>query len=152
MYCDNDVKTTAVKTRTRVALGIILICAFVALIITFTALKLQAPVLIASGVGFIVCYFVWSFKIMPWIHYNRFIKELTIGRKRVMECEFEDISSETRMFDNIEVRDVTVSVGKEEEDERLYVLDADKQFPDIAPGERITVTSYGNFITDIAKA
>ena len=131
MYSDSDFDVAAKRSQTALIFGIVLICAFLALVIALIALEMEVLTLICAGLGFIVCYFLWSFKVMPWIHYGKYMKELRNGRRRQMECQFGQISDETRMFDNIEVRDVLVSVGDEEED------------------ERIMVTSFGNFITDV---
>ena len=152
MYSQKDYDEAARKTRARLILGILLICACLTAVIAFIALEIEWATLVAAGLGFIMCFFVWSFKVMPWIYYNKFIKELKHGQRRQMECAFKEISPETRMYDNVEVRDVLVTVGDQEEDERLYVLDADKQPPEISAGEKITVTSYGSFITDITPA
>ncbi len=152
MYSESDYINTAKQMRYRLILGILLICACLAVLITFIALEIEWAALVSAGLGFIVCYFLWSFKVMPWIHYNKFVKELRHGQRRQMECAFQQISPETRMYDNVEVHDVLVSVGETEEDERLFVLDADKVLPDLKTGDKITVTSYGSFITDIAPA
>ena len=149
MYSQKDYDTAAKKTRMRLTLGILLICACLLVVIVFIALEIEWATLVATGAGFIVCFFLWSFKVMPWIHYNSFMMELKHGQRRQMECEFKQISPETRMYDNIEVHDVLVTVGDQEEDERLYVLDADKDFPHFSAGEKIIVTSYGSFITDV---
>ena len=152
MYSESDYISAAKQTRLRLAGGIALIAACLAVVIVFIALEIEWAALVAAGIGFIVCFFVWSFKVMPWLYYNKFLKELRHGQRRQMVCEFKEFSPETRMYDNVEVRDVLVTVGNSEEDERLYVLDADKPLPQIEAGDRITVTSYGSFITDIAPA
>ena len=152
MYSENDYIQASKRTKTAIATGIALIILCLAAVIAFVALEIDWAALASAGVGFIVCFFFWSFKVMPWLYYNRFLKELRHGQRRQMECEFKECSPETRLYDNIEVRDVLVTVGENEEDERLYVLDADKPVPDLKAGERITVTSYGSFITDIAPA
>ncbi len=169
MYREQDFAYTVKQTRLRTALGISLILAFLALVILLTLLKLEALQLLCAGLGFIVCYFIWSFKIMPWINYNRYMKDMRNGQKRKLECVFREISSETGMHDRVEVRDVTVTVdetgvpkssmgsilarlnnsGGEEKVERQFKFDADKSFPDIKPGEKVVITSYGSFITDI---
>ena len=152
MYSEKDFEKSSREAGLRLALGIALICLFLGIVILFTVLKWQIPQLIAAGLGFIVCFFIWSLKIMPWLHYNKFMRELKSGRRRQTECEFIELSNETRMYDNVEVRDVLVTVGKAEEDQRLFILDADKQLPALESGDRIVITSFGNFITDIASA
>lgn len=152
MYSESDYINASRRTHLVLTMGIALICLCLAVVILFIAIQIEWAALVSAGIGFIVCFFIWSFKVVPWLYYNKFLKELRHGQRRQMECAFKEFSSETRMYDNIEVRDVLVTVGDAEEDERLYVLDADRQPPQLRAGDRITVTSYGSFITDIAPA
>ena len=152
MYSEADYNKAAKSTRTRLILGIALIAVCLAVVITFIALEMEVLTLVSAGIGFIICYFLWSFKVMPWIHYNKFMKELRHGQRRQTECMFKEVAGETRMYDNVEVRDVLVTVGDTEEDERLFVCDADKPFPALQAGDRLTITSFGSFITDITPA
>ena len=157
MYNESDYANASRQTHVRAALGTLLALLFLALFITLTALEQQVLQMVAAGIGFIVCYFVWSMKIVPWIHYNKFLKELRSGRKRELYCEFIEISPDTRFFDRVEVRDVLVrtesdEVKEKQFDERLFVLDADKSFPEIAPGSNIIITSFGSFVTDVKPA
>ena len=159
MYTQQDYLRTSRSTKIRVWLGIALVAVFAAGVIVCTVLKLKTAQMAVAGVGFIVCWFVWDMKIVPWIRYNRFMKDLKGGQRRTTKCRFVDVSGETRLFDGVEVYDVTVSVKEDDdsvtdndEDKRLFVLDADKTLPALEPGDGLCVTSFGNFITDIQKA
>ena len=159
MYTQQDYLHTGRSTKIRLWLGIALIAVFAAAVIVLTALKQKTAQMAVAGAGFIVCWFVWDMKIVPWIRYNRFMKDLKGGQRRRTNCRFVDVSQETRLFDGVEVFDVTVSVKEDDdsvtrndEDKRLFVLDADKKLPALEPGDALCVTSFGNFITDIEKA
>ena len=152
MYTQQDFIDTRKETKKRTALMILLMLLFLAAVIACTALRLQYLQMAASGLGFAVCYFLWNFKLTPWLNYNKFMKDMQNGQKRKTECEFVYFTPETRLFDGVEVHEITVTVGKTEKDERMFVLDADKKLPEINKGDKITITSFGNFILDIEKA
>ena len=136
------------QTRIRVYLGLALIAVFLAGVIVFTVLRMQVPQLVVAGVGFIVVYFLWYFKISPWTRYNRFMKELRSGRTRTGVFNYEEISSETRMYDGVEVWDVQMNEGDAEEDKRLFVFDADMPKPVFKAGDKVEIISFGRFVTE----
>lgn len=136
------------QTRLRVLLGTALMALFLAAVIVFTVKRMQIPQLITAGIGFIVVYFVWYFKVMPYTKYNRFMKELKSGRTRTGVFNYTDISSETRMYDGVEVWDLEMNEGPEEEDRRLFVFDADMEKPAFKEGDRVEITSFGRFVTE----
>ena len=148
MYTEEYFAKIKSDTLLRVILGLILIAAFLALVIVFTVLRLQIPQMAAAGVGFVLTYFVWYFKISPWTRYNRFMKEMRTGKKRTGVFTYEEIASETRMYDGVEVWDVQMNEGDNEEDKRLFVFDADMPVPEFRAGDRVEVTSYGRFVTE----
>ena len=156
MYTEKDFEKTAKQTKNRIILGSLLICVFLGFMIFLTVAEIQVWQMVTAGAGFIVCYFVWSLKIVPWIQYNKFLKELRYGQRRTLECEFRQLGTETRQYDNVEVRDVLVGVRSDDPkevrfDEKLFILDAEKQFPKIEEGTKVRITSFGNFITDIEQ-
>ncbi|MBR4235148.1 MAG: hypothetical protein IKR85_03705 [Clostridia bacterium] len=151
MYTEQDFIDAARQTKLRVALGIALICIFVILTVTFRIMDIEALVLISAGLGFALVCFVWSMKISPWVKYNRFLKEMRNGRSRTCECSFISFANETRFYDGVEIYDMNVTVGDREEDERLYLFDADKPLPALKAGEKLTVKSFGNFVKEIIQ-
>lgn len=152
MYNESDYKQAAKQATLRVILALLLAVAFVAVALVFNRMRLQAPMLATAAVGFVVVFFLWSFKVTPWTKYNRFLREMRNGQRRHTECSFLHFTPETRMHDGVEVHEMIVTVGTGEEDERLYYWDADKPEPTLQEGERIRVESFGNFITDVQRA
>ena len=119
-----------------------------AAMIVMNKLRIQAASMAIAGVGFAVVYFLWSFKVSPWYKYNRYLRDMKDGRTRTAECDFVCFSDETRMHDGVEVYELIVKVGEEEEDERLYYWDIDKDKPVLKEGDRLEVESYGNFVVN----
>lgn len=148
MYTEAYFAKIKKQTRIRVFLGLALIAVFLAGVIVFTVLRMQVPQLAVAGVGFIVVYFLWYFKISPWTRYNRFMKELRSGRTRTGVFTYEETASETRMYDGVEVWDVQMNEGDAEEDKRLFVFDADMPKPVFKAGDKVEITSFGRFVTE----
>lgn len=152
MYTESDYMKAKKQTRLRVAGAIVLAAAFFALVIFFNRKRAQYASMAVGAVGFIVTYFLCSFKVSPWVKYNRFLRELRSGQRRRTECEFLYFTPETRLHDGVEVHEMIVTVGSEEADERLYYWDADKPLPAFQKGDRVAVESFGNFVVSVAAA
>lgn len=152
MYTEKDFLHAGKQKKIRVILFSILAAAFLAVMIVFTAMRIQ-PLSIASAVvGFMVSYFIWSFKVNPWVKYDRHLREVRSGQKRETACEIMYFTDETRLVDGVEVHELIARVGKEEEDERLYYWDADKERPDLKEGDKVSIVSYGNFVVELKNA
>ena len=152
MYNDSDFQKAKNQTRLRVIGALLLAAAFFALVIVLNRRSAQYAAMAAGAVGFMVCYFLWSFKVSPWMKYNRFLREMRSGQKRRSECAFLYFTPETRYHDGVEVHEMIVTVGADEADERLYYWDADKPRPALKKGDRVTVESFGNFVVSLAAA
>ena len=143
MYGESDYKQASRQATLRVVGALLLAAAFLAVMLVFNRMRLQAPTLATAAVGFVVVFFLL---------YNRFLREMRNGQRRHTECSFLHFAPETRMHDGVEVHEMIVTVGTGEEDERLYYWDVDKPEPALREGEKIQVESFGNFITALARA
>ncbi|MBR3928068.1 MAG: hypothetical protein IKJ65_03575 [Clostridia bacterium] len=126
--------------------------AFLAVMLVFNSLRNQVLSIASAVVGFIVSYFLWSFKVSPWVKYDRLLREIRTGKTRETACEIMYFTDETRMMEGVEVHELIVRVGKEEEDERLYYWDADKEKPDVKEGDKVSIVSYGNYVVELKNA
>lgn len=152
MYSENDYHHASKQKKIRVTLFALMCLAFVTIMLVFNAMRIQALSIACAVVGFIVSYFIWSFKVSPWVKYDRHLHELSSGQKRETACEIKYFTDETRLVDGVEVHELIVTVGKEEEDERLYYWDADKKWPDLKEGDKVSIVSYGNFVVELKNA
>ena len=152
MYTETDFQNAKKQTRVRVAGTIVLSVLFFALVLFLNRRRLQYAAMAVGAVGFMAVYFVCSFKVSPWVKYNRFLREMQNGQRRRAECEFLYFTPETRLHDGVEVHEMIVTVGAEEADERLYYWDADKPMPALQKGDRVAVESFGNFVVSLAAA
>ena len=152
MYTEKDFTHATKQKKIRLALFFLMTAVFAVSMFVFIAMRSQALTIATAVVGFIVSYFVWSFKVSPWVKYDRHLKELKSGQKRETACEIMYFTDETRIMDGVEVHELIVTVGKEEEDERLYYWDADKKRPDVKEGDKVSIVSYGNFVVELKIA
>ncbi len=152
MYTEKDFTHATKQKKIRLALFFLMTAVFAVSMFVFITMRSQALTIATAVVGFIVSYFVWSFKVSPWVKYDRHLKELKSGQKRETACEIMYFTDETRIMDGVEVHELIVTVGKEEEDERLYYWDADKKRPDVKEGDKVSIVSYGNFVVELKIA
>ena len=152
MYTENDFIKANKQKKIRVMLFCAMCLIFLAAMFTFNAMRIQALSIACAVVGFMIAYFIYSFKVGPWVKYDRHLKELKSGQKRETKCEFMYFTDETRLVDGVEVIELIARVGKEEEDERLYYWDVDKTRPGLKEGDWVSIVSYGNFVVELKNA
>ena len=148
MYTSRDYEKAFGKTNARIIFVTALIALGVAGIIALTLLRQKIALYIFTAVMYLVCFFVWSYKIAPWLKYKKFLKELKSGQRKHATLIYPGAAFETRMYDGVEVWDLDFY----EEDghtERLLVLDAEYKKPELREGQKVKVESYGSFITKL---
>ena len=74
MYGESDYRQASRQATLRVVGALLLAAAFLAVMLVFNRMRLQAPTLATAAVGFVVVFFLWSFKVSPWTKYNRFLR------------------------------------------------------------------------------
>ncbi|MBQ1255810.1 MAG: hypothetical protein IIX93_00850 [Clostridia bacterium] len=152
MYTEKDFLHANKQKKIRVTLFAFMAAAFLALMFVFNTMRIQPLSIFTAVAGFMVSYFIWSFKVSPWVKYDKHLKEVRTGQKRETACEIMYFTDETRLVDGVEVHELVARVGKEEEDERLYYWDADKKRPDLKEGDKVSIVSYGNFVVELKNA
>lgn len=110
--------------------------------------------LIATGGGILFAffgYFLLDNCLMPRVRYLKQLREIETGLTRELRCRFVSLGDAPRMVNGVWCYDFLCKVGEEEQDERLFRLDAKKELPDFAPGDELTVHSQDNFVTAIER-
>ncbi|MCR4622801.1 MAG: hypothetical protein K5663_12050 [Clostridiales bacterium] len=148
MYTSDDYTKAFGKTKAKVIFGAALIGLGLAGVIALTLLKQKIALYIFAAVMYLVCFFVWSFKIAPWLKYRKFLKELKTGQRKHASLIYRGTAAETRMYDGVEVWDMDF-YDEDGETERLMVFDAEYPLPELAEGQKVKVESYGSFITKL---
>lgn len=104
------------------------------------------PLAIAAAIAGGCAVYSWSaLKIAPWSAYLKFLREMQSGLTRVTEGAFVSQADDSRAADGIRVHDVLIDAGQDAN--LLFYWDDEKPRPELAPGQRLKVTSFGKFIT-----
>lgn len=151
MYTEQDYTAAKSTMKKYLYITVGILAVFLAAMCVGLVLRIKPLALAAPIVGGWVFFTMMTVKCMPWVRYNRFLKEMKDGRKRQMECYFMDIAGRTRIVDGVQIHDVNASLDEAGEDVRLFYWDDDKPQPEIEKGQKVRITSYGNFITGIEK-
>lgn len=152
MYTEADELTCQgqLKKNLWISLGIAVVT--LALIVAGVILRYKWASVAVSALGFSLAYFVWSMKGLPWYRYRRFLRDIREGLSRVTVGRFVSVSEEEREREGVMFREFLLEVDEEgEEDERLFYWDAGKQLPQLRAGQRLTLTSFGNYIIALAE-
>lgn len=148
MYTQADYDMAKKQTFTRAGAALALAIVMLAGFIVLNRLRLQYAEMALAALSFCAIYFLWSFKVSPWVKYLKFLRDMRNGQRRTTECSFVSASPETRLHDGVEVHEYIMTVGTEEEDERLFYWDADKPQPKLNAGDRARIVSFGNFVVE----
>lgn len=106
------------------------------------------PLAMAAAIAGGCAGYGWSaLKIAPWSAYLKFLREMRSGLTRVTEGTFVSQADESREVDGVRVHDVLLDAGQDAD--LLFYWDDEKPRPELAPGQRLRVTSFGKFITAI---
>ncbi len=146
MYGEADlIKTESARKR---ALNVALLIGGAALLLVVLGmiLRVKALAFAAAMLGGCAAYGWSALKVAPWSAYLKFLREMNSGLKRVTEGKFVSQADESRMVDGVLVHDVLLDAGQDAD--LLFYWDDEKPRPDLTPGQRLKLTSFGKFITD----
>ena len=152
MYTDADFTTIRAQKMRR------LYCAFAFLALAIATMVVGATIrielLCTLGAALFACLFyaVLELFAMPYVRYDRFLRDMQEGLSRTMDGYFLHVSTEPRMSDGVLCYDFIVSESETEQAERLFYFDADKTLPTLSEGQKLRITSFGNYITQIENA
>lgn len=149
LYTENDFVQAKKTMKKRLAMTGGVLGAAILLGAAGFVIRNQALAEIPLIVGACVFYTLFVNKCLPWVRYNRFLKEMQEGRHRETECYYMDVADRVRVVDGVQIHDMNASVDEAGEDARLFYWDADKPLPSFAKGQKVRIRSYGNFVLDI---
>ena len=150
LYTEPDFAATKKTMGVRLAiLGVMMLIVLGAAIVFVTALRNELAVIIAAILGSALCYTFLSIKVMPWVRYWMYQNDMRHGLSRETDAWFVSCSDSTRISDGVAFHEFIVRVGDEEDDERLFFWDDDKQLPALKEGQMLHIRSFGNYITEL---
>lgn len=149
LYGESDKVRTATALRKSL---IALLCVLVPTIGVLIATLILRNKYVGIGVTIVgawVCYYIIMQKMMPWFRYKRFLKDMDEGLSRATDGWFVSLSESPRLSDGVAVHDFVLRVGDEEEDERLFLWDDDKELPTLNAGDPVHIVSFSNFVKEL---
>ena len=147
MYTETDYRAAAAGMRRELLIVLGVVAVTVAALCAGLAVRSEPLVIGALAVGLCAAYTCWVVRFLPWLRYNRFLENMRTGRRRETECYFVALADSVRTVDGVSIHDLNASLDPEGEDQRLFYWDDDKPLPELAPGQKVKIESYGNFIT-----
>lgn len=133
--------------------------------IVYTAL-LALPFLIGAVIAFLLrieplciafCFLCgamvilrWDLRIGPAIHYGRFLEEMHSGLTKKTLGTLVRISDDLVYQDHVFSREITINIYEDmdEEGERRFLLDREKEIPQEWMGHDVVITSHGSFVLE----
>lgn len=149
MYTESDFAKAKNTMKRELITAVCVLAASIVLMAVGLVTRIKPLAIGAPLAGSWIVYTLWVVKCLPWIRYNKFLRNMQEGRRRVTECYYMDIAGRVRIVDGVQIHDVNASLDEKGEDARLFYWDDDKPLPNFEKGQKIRITSYGNFITDI---
>lgn len=151
LYTEQDYAAAKRKTGRRLAGFIMLLLAAVGLTALFvTVWRNRWAADAVAIVGACLCYAFLTIKLLPWIRYWQYLKDIQAGKTHTTEAWFVSCSDGTRRVDGVAFHEMIVRLGDGgEEDERMFFWDGDKELPPLQEGQKITLISFGNYITEL---
>jgi len=131
-----------------------LLCALPFLVIAAAAFVLRVEWLCIAGC--ILCgavlILLYDLRIGPAVHYGRFLREIHSGLTKKTLGTLVRVSEDLVYQDHVFSREITLNIYEDmdEEGERRFLLDREKEIPSEWMGKDIVVTSHGSFMLEAA--
>ena len=140
------------KAYMRQELRFALLCALPFLAVAVAAFLLRIEWLciagcMAAGVALILLF---DLRIGPAIHYGRFLREIHSGLTRKTLGTLVRMSEDLVYQDHVNAHELIINIYEDldEEGERRFLLDREKQIPAEWMDKDIVVTSHGSFVLE----
>lgn len=155
MYTQKSYQENRQQLKTRLlATGLPVTALFVLMLVSFFVRWPEALTVVLSVLAFGVAIFCYSMFISPLRAYGKHIDHALNGRTREITGSFLEMEETSVWRDGVQFYPFTISVGdkKEEENHRLFYMDANFPRPDWKEDDMLHITSYDNRVTAWEKA
>lgn len=155
MYTQKSYQENRQQLKTRLlAIGLPVTALFVLMLVSFFVRWPEALTVALCILAFGAAIFCYSLFISPLRAYGKHIDHALNGRTRQITGAFLEMEEGTVWRDGVQFYPFTISVGdkKEEENHRLFYMDANFPRPDWHEDDVLTITSYDNRVTAWEKA
>lgn len=140
--------------RRLLAIGLPVLVLFVLMLVSFFVRWPEGLTVAITIVAFGAAIFCYGMLISPLRAYGKHIDHALNGRTRQITGSFLEMEAEPVWRDGVQFYPFTISVGdkKEEENHRLFYMDANFPRPDWQEDDMLHITSYDNRVTAWEKA
>lgn len=150
MYSQANLDVVSMRARREMGRAILILGAGLLLAVIALVIRNRALGMVGLIVFAIVAYGYYALFAQPQIAYRRFLTELLTGLTHEDEGWFESVDLSARQSEEgVPVRGVTLMESKKNKRVALYYWDDRFTFPDIQPGRKLRVLTYGRYIRDL---
>ena len=150
MYTNEIFQDIRKQLRTRLwAIGLPVFVLAVLMLVSFFVRWPQAVTVLFTIAAFSIAVFAYSMFLSPLFAYKKHISHALNGRTRQNTGAFLHMEEEPVWRDGVQFYPFMISVGdkKEEENHRLFYMDANFPRPEWKEDDMLHITSYDNRVT-----
>ena len=150
MYTNESYQQNRDQLRTRLlACGLPVLALIILMIVSFCLRWPEALTVAFSIIAFGGAILLYGMLISPVIAYGKHVHHALNGRTRSLQGVFVNMEEAPVGRDGVQFYPFVINVGDkgEEEDDRLFYMDANLPRPQWQVGEKLEITSYDNRVT-----
>ena len=112
LYTEQDYAAAKKKMSIQMAVFVGMLLVTIGLMILFvTAYRNRIAVAVVSMTGACLCYTDLIIKLMPWVRYWEYLRDIKAGRTHTTEAWFVSCSDRTRKVDGVAFHEMIVRLG-----------------------------------------
>jgi len=150
MYANENYQQNRDQLRSRlISCCLPLLALFILMLVSFFLRWPEALTTLLSILTFSAAILLYGMYISPVIAYGKHIHHALNGHTRKLQGVFVSMEEEAVTRDGVSYYPFIINVGDkgEEEDDRLFYMDANMPRPAWKEGEKLEITSYDNRVT-----
>ena len=154
MYTESDLQSVLAQRKRRWMILLIPIAVLTAVLIGSLVMRVEWLTSAATIVGGVMLIAGHDLFIKPLTDYAAHVNNMLHGRRREIDLPFAACSEDISLVDGVRYYALTATDYDEKGKpyERLFYYDAEKPFPDFAPGEMLHIVFHDKEIADIRRA
>jgi len=149
MYTAEDYVRARKGFLLRLLVNIIILLAAAGLLALALTMRWRIATMVFFVAGIWAAYFYFSTQMNPWRRYYRLLCDIQQGMERTTRVRFVEVSPDARMGEGVEVHDFWTCEPDDEEQQILFMWDADKPLPSYRAGQMMDIVSSGKYIKSI---
>ena len=150
-YAQQDIELNRKRKKKECLTALGLMLPFLALCAAGFAVRNQALCTAGLMAACAAAIFWGDLRVMPMIHYGRFLKDVTTGLTHKTAGTLVRMGEDDVYEDGVYFHEVIINIYEDmsEEGERRFLLEGTKSVDPSLLGKDVAVTSHGNFVMDV---